>query len=123
MEHIKSSPEAVIKRLESSVFMVTLGTLEGIEVEATIDDEKLMFHHRLDAFARPSKQQALAILAKLNAYYAELHESSERFRIFIGSRRFEAELYVFSGQMDFSVATMSKNGILWHVDLDDETKP
>ena len=117
MEHIKSSPEAVIKRLESAVFMVTLGTVEGIEVEATIDDEKLMFHHRLDAFARPSKPQALAILTKLNAYYAELHESSELFRAFIGSRRFAAELYVFSGQMDFSVATLDQNGVQWHVDL------
>jgi hypothetical protein len=119
MENIKPTPEEIIKHLESSTQMVTVGTVDGIHVEATINDEKLMFHHRLDAFARPSKQQALAMLTNLKAYYAELYESSELFRAFIGRRNFAAELYVFSGQMDFSVATMSKNGISWHVELED----
>jgi hypothetical protein len=30
-----------------------------------------------------------------------------------------AELYVFSGQMDFAVATLADNGITWHVKLDE----
>lgn len=119
METIKPTPEEIIKQLESSRLMVTVGTVDGTDVEATIDDEKVMFHHRLDAFSRPSKQQALAILTKLNAYYAELYESSELFRTFVGGRHFEAELYVFSGHMDFSVATMDKNGVQWHVGLAD----
>jgi hypothetical protein len=119
MKNIKPTPEEIVKHLESSTQMVTVGTIDGIPVEATIDDEKLMFYHRLDAFLRPSKQQALAMLAKLNAYCAELYNTSEMFRTFIGRRRFAAELYVFSGQMDFSVATMDKNGVQWHVDLAD----
>jgi hypothetical protein len=35
----------------------------------------------------------------------------------VGSRRFSAELYIFSGQMDFSVATMDEFGVKWDVDL------
>ncbi|MBK8900917.1 MAG: hypothetical protein IPM53_07035 [Anaerolineaceae bacterium] len=84
-----------------------------------MNEVKVVFHHRLSAFARPTRQEALAILSRLSDYYVELYRSSASFREFVGSRQFEAELYVLSGQMDFTVATMGENGLSWHVDLDD----
>jgi hypothetical protein len=117
MENTKPTPEEIIKQLESSKQMVPIGTVDGLLIEATIDDENLIFHHRLDAFSRPSQQQALATLTKLNTYYEALRSTSERFRMLVDSRRFSAELYIFSGQMDFSVATMDEVGVKWHVDL------
>ncbi|MAT96612.1 MAG: hypothetical protein CL608_05665 [Anaerolineaceae bacterium] len=115
MKTINPTPEKIMQQLASSASFV----VDGIQVEATIDEAKLVFRYRLDAFSRPSKQQAVALLAKLNAYYTELHNTSEQFRTFIGSRQFTAELYVFSGHMDFSVATMDQNGVQWHVNLNE----
>lgn len=113
------SGEEIIKLLQSTQFMVMLGTVDGIDVEATINKAKVTFYHRLDAFSRPTRQEALSVLSRLSDCYAALCESSAVFREFVGDRTFEAELYVFSGQMDFTVATMADSGITWHVALDD----
>lgn len=109
----------IITRLQNSPLMVTIGTVGGTAVEATLHEAKLTFHHRLDAFARPTRQEALALLTTLSDCYAALCESSAVFQEFVGDRTFEAELYVFSGQMDFTVATLDDHGITWHVNLDE----
>lgn len=116
---MKRSPEEIIHRLEAATHLIPIAVVDNLHIEATINDEKLVFYHRLDAFRTPSKQEAAALLAKLNAYYLELYQASEMFRRFLGARDFVAELYVFSGQMDFSVATMDHSGITWHVNLAD----
>jgi len=50
MAKTKPFPEEITKKLESPAPMVRIGMIDGIDVEATIDDEKLVFHHRLNAF-------------------------------------------------------------------------
>ena len=119
MKDKRLSGEEIIKLLQSTQFMVTLGTVDGIDVEATMTEAKVTFYHRLDAFSRPTRQEALSILSRLSDYFAALCESSAVFREFVGDRTFAAELYVFSGQMDFSVATLADSGITWHVTLHD----
>lgn len=119
MADIKQSAAAIIKELSAADRTVAVGVVDGIDVEAAIDKEKLVFQHRLDAFSRPTKQEALEILTRLNDYINELYHASEAFREFVGNRRFAAELCVYSGQMDFTVATMDKQGVQWHVNLDE----
>jgi hypothetical protein len=119
MENKLFAVEEIIKKLQSSSFMVMLGTVDGIDVEATMNEAKVTFHYRLDAFHRPTRQEALAILTRLHDCFAGLCRSSAVFREFVGDRKFEAELYVFSGQMDFTVATMDARGVTWRVALDD----
>lgn len=119
MKDKRLSGEEIIKLLQSTQVMVTLGTVDGIDVEATMTEAKVTFYHRLDAFSRPTRQEALSVLSRLSDYYAALCESSAVFREFVGDRMFEAELYVFSGQMDFAVATMDTEGVTWHVKLDE----
>lgn len=82
-------------------------------------EARVTFYHRLDAFSRPTRQEALSVLSRLRDCYAALCESSAVFREFVGDRMFAAELYVFSGQMDFAVATLADSGITWHVKLDE----
>ncbi len=113
------SGEEIIKTLQSRALMVTLGTVDGIDVAATMNEAEVTFYHRLDAFFRPARQEALSILSRLSECYAALCRSSAVFREFVGDRKFAAVLYVFSGQMDFTVATMDTKGVTWQVKLDE----
>ncbi len=119
MKEDRLSAEEIINKLQTSAYMVTIGTVDGIGLEATLNEAKVVFHHRLNAFSRPTRQEALSVLSQLSDCFAELYRSSAPFRKFVGGRKFEVELYVFSGQMDFTVATMDDKGLTWHVNLDD----
>lgn len=119
MEGKKPSPEEIVKKLLSAGQLVPLGVIDGIFVEGASKEDEVIFYHRLDAFSRPTQQEAHALLLRLKDFYTKLHHASPHFREFVADRQFRAELYVFSGQMDFTVATLDAHRVIWHVDLEE----
>ncbi|HAP43625.1 MAG TPA: hypothetical protein DD477_10025 [Spirochaetaceae bacterium] len=117
-EPYRRAAAAAVADLPGSPYFVTLEPYEGLRVEAVLAEGSLRFCHNLGGFHCPSRAEAVAQLAALRAYYQRLQAASDEFRALAAGRRFSAELYVFSGQMDFPVATQTEAGTVWQVALD-----
>jgi hypothetical protein len=93
-------------------------TPSGMFVDATMSDATIFFCHNLSTRA-PTRAEALAIFAELKLWMEQLREASEAFDALCAPRGAWWELYVLSGQMDFTVAEWDGQGeVVWRSALD-----
>ncbi len=66
----------------------------------------------------PTKELATAYLYEMEEHYHRLHAASDTFRTFMEGKKVCFELEVFSGHMNFPVATYPLGGkIKWYITL------
>ena len=111
--------QALLRNLQTERYEVWVGTLAGVRICASSTDDSLTYSHNLGGSDRPTRAQAVALLQLMGNMHRELVAADEAFRQFVAGKRFRAELIVFSGQMDFRVATLGADGaITWLVELE-----
>jgi hypothetical protein len=115
---IEETGEKIIADLTDAAYMIGIGTYQNLNIEATVDDRRIAFHHNLGGFNVPTREQATEKIRVLQEYYHKLRDASAAFRAFSDGRIFEAELYVFSGQMDFPIAVSRDDCITWKTELE-----
>jgi hypothetical protein len=75
--------------------------------------------HNIGGMKAPSKAEVSVLLDGLVNYYQELCQGSIDLATFLEDKVFVAELIVFSGQMDFKVASWKSGQITWHTKLEE----
>lgn len=112
--------QALLRNLQTQRYEVWVGTWAEIRICASRTDDSLTYAHNLGGSDRPTRAQAVALLQLMGDVHRELVTADEAFRQFAAGKRFSAELIVFSGQMDFRVATFGAVGaITWLVELEE----
>jgi hypothetical protein len=110
--------QALLCNLQTQRYEVWVGTLAGAHISASSTDDSITYSHNLGGSGRPTQARALALLELMGEVHRRLVAADEAFRQFVAGKRFSAELIVFSGQMDFRVATLGADGaVTWLVDL------
>lgn len=117
MEDYAQIASDLIKDFRSSTYFVFGGNAEGLSVMAYEDSEKINFGYNLGGNYVPTKDEATELLQKLTRHYQTLCEVSAEWVDYVHGRAFEAELLVMSGHMDFSVAKMVGEEIVWFSEL------
>lgn len=97
---------------------IYLRRINKYAVRADFSNETLYFEHNIGGMKRPTKAEASVLLEGLVHYYQELCQDSLDLAAFLEGKGFVAELIVFSGQMDFKVASWEQGTITWHTELD-----
>jgi len=95
-----------------------LGLYKGLGLEVFRNESEFQFLIKLRADQKPSRAEAENYIAELRKLYAELLEEFADFRSLVEGKSFGLELYVFSGQMDFTVARADQNEIEWLYSLE-----
>ena len=118
MENYKAAAEKLIADLTSSSYIVAAGpTINNLYFGAYRNAACIVFMDNLGSSPIP-KIEAEERLNSFVFYYEKLIAESEAWREFMLEKTFRAELVVFSGQMDFTVAILENGAITWHVNLD-----
>lgn len=111
--------QALLHNLQTQHYEVWVGTWAGVRICSSSTDNSLTYAHNLGGSNRPTPAQAVALLQLLDDVHRQLVAADEGFRQFAATKRFSAELVVFSGQMDFRVATLGADGaVSWLVQLE-----
>lgn len=98
---------------------VYLNRINNHAVRAYFPKETLYFEHNIGGMKRPTKTEASLLLEGLVNYYEALCQDSIDLSTFLEGKNFVAVLVIFSGQMDFKVASWEKGMITWHTELDE----
>lgn len=98
---------------------IYLNRINKHAVRAHFLDNIFYLEHNIGGMQRPTKAEASVLLEGLVDYYHALCEDSTDLASFLEGKRFVAELIVFSGQMDFKVASLEMGRIAWHTKLDE----
>lgn len=88
-------------------------------VRASFSNETFYLEHNIGGMKRPTKAEASVLLEGLVNYYDELCQESIDLKTCLEGKGFVAVLVVFSGQMDFKVASWEKEIITWHTELEE----
>mgnify|MGYP000055551658 CR=1 FL=1 len=107
LEHNESFPSIYLNRINEYA------------VQAYFSKETLYFEHNIGGMKRPSKTEATTLLEGLVNYYEELRLDSTDLITVLEDKNFVAVLVVFSGQMDFRVASWESGNITWQTKLED----
>jgi hypothetical protein len=118
MNDIQNKASEIIKLLNDSEYMVHIADYRGLRIEATANNSEITFYHNLGGFNVPSKKEAEMMISTIEEFFHQLYYNAMEFRSFVAGRMLVIELYVFSGQMDFSVARYKNHKIEWIQKLD-----
>jgi hypothetical protein len=102
---------------KGSTRSIYLDRINNHAVRAHFSKETLYFEHNIGGVKRPTKAESSVLLEGLVDYYQELCEDSNDLTTFLEGKSFVAELVVFSGQMDFKVASWKEGAITWDTEL------
>lgn len=97
---------------------VYLDRINNHAVRAHFSKETLYFEHNIGGIKRPTKAEASVLLEGLADYYQELCEDSNDLTTSLEGKSFVAELVVFSGHMDFKIASLKDGVITWDTELE-----
>ena len=108
-----------VLQYEESTRSIYLNRINNHAVRANLLEGTFYLEHNIGGMKAPSKAEASVLLEGLVAYYQDLCEGSIDLAVFLEDKVFVAELIVFSGQMDFKVASWKKGIITWHTKLEE----
>lgn len=101
--------------LLASEYMISLARYKNIHIEGCIRDGTLVLYHNLGSSKVPGKSDVINLIQNISEFKDQLKESG--LLKLINCTEIEIEIYVFSGQMDFVVATEKNGEIEWITDL------
>ena len=108
----------VLQEGESSRSMY-LNRINNHAIRANFLKGTLYLEHNIGGMRRPTKAKASVLLEGLVQYYQELCQDSSDLAAFLEDKSFVAELVVFSGEMDFKIASWQNGDITWHTELEE----
>lgn len=108
----------IVKKLESSSYQVHCIGINNNLLAAYMDAKTIQFSCNVGGHYKPTKAAATEILLELKANFDLLYEHSPTFREYVGDRSFLALIEVFSGHMDFRVASLKDGQYDFYVTLD-----
>jgi hypothetical protein len=106
----------IISNAPSSTF-ISIGYYQAVSVDVLVEAQSISFQSNVGGMKRPSKEEAKGLFEKLAQLHTELLSLPD-YSKFVADKSFSAVLYVFSGQMDFRVATFDGKQIQWEVELE-----
>lgn len=98
---------------------IYLSRINNHAVRADFSNERFSLEHNIGGMKRPTKREASILLEGLVTHYQELCQSSIELATFLEDKAFVAELIIFSGHMDFKVASWENDNITWHTNLEE----
>jgi hypothetical protein len=106
---------AALNRGEGSVFA---GFEGDFLIEARLEEGEIRLSVNLGGSYKPTRPEAEVLLQALEQRVHRLSAGSESFSAAVSGLTVVAELYVFSGPMDFPVAERAGGQTRWFVDLE-----
>lgn len=108
--------EALIDALENTPLHVTVGTIDDVPVITQRTMEGMYFFFDLNNFdfaELPTKEQAMELLNKLNAYYQSFLDASPAFTQYMSDKQFSAQLGVYVERLCFPICTLVNGQFKW----------
>jgi hypothetical protein len=110
--------DGLVASLEASSYAVNAGAAQGLALEAYREGALVVLSHNLGSSRKPSRLEAAGMLESILRYGASLAAKSAAFGAYLGGKALVAELYVFSGHMDFKVARLHDGRLEFYVELE-----
>ena len=95
-----------------------LGTIGDLRVEARVNEHDLLIGANLGSGPRPTRAQVMEMLLSMERFYHEITLHVPEFATFVSGYEIGYEIFVFSGPMDFTVATRRNGRVSWETELD-----